>query len=58
MKGCGAASVLEVVEDHQADTYGAGYMMRYAVAVYVLHCFQNKSMQVSPPKPDIHLIAV
>jgi phage-related protein len=48
---------LEVVEDYQGDTYRAVYTVRYATAVYVLHCFQKKSTTgVATPKPDMDLI--
>ncbi len=57
LKGFGGAGVLEVVEDHQGDTYRAVYTVRYAQAVYVLHCFQKKSTHgIATPKPDIDLI--
>ena len=57
LKGFGGAGVLEVVEDHQGDTYRAVYTVRYATAVYVLHCFQKKSTQgIATPKPDMDLI--
>lgn len=35
--------VFELVEDHRGDTYRAVYTVRFAKAVYVLHCFQKKS---------------
>ncbi len=57
LKGFGGAGVLEVVEDHQGDAYRAVYTVRYAAAVYVLHCFQKKSTHgISTPKPDLDLI--
>ena len=57
LKGFGGAGVLEVVEDHQGDTYRAVYTVRYASAVYVLHCFQKKSTSgIATPKPDMDLI--
>lgn len=57
LKGFGGAGVLEVVEDHQGDTYRAVYTVRYATAVYVLHCFQKKSTSgIATPKPDMELI--
>ena len=57
LKGFKGAGVLEVVEDHQGDTYRAVYTVRYATAVYVLHCFQKKSTSgISTPKPDMDLI--
>lgn len=57
LKGFGGAGVLEVVEDCQGDTYRAVYTVRYASAVYVLHCFQKKSSSgIATPKPDMDLI--
>ena len=57
LKGFGSASVLEVVEDWRGDTYRAVYTVRYAHAVYILHCFQKKSVKGSEtPKPDMALI--
>ena len=43
LKGFGGSGVLEVIEDHRGDTYRAVYTVRFASAVYVLHCFQKKS---------------
>lgn len=55
--GAGVLEVLEVVEDFQSDTYRAVYTVRYADAVYVIHCFQKKSTQgIATPKPDLDLI--
>lgn len=57
LKGFGGAGVLEVVEDFQSDTYRAIYTVRYAEAVYVLHCFQKKSTHgIATPKPDVELV--
>jgi phage-related protein len=57
LKGFGGAGVLEVVEDFRGDTYRAVYTLRYAEAVYVVHCFQKKSTQgIATPKPDVELI--
>ena len=36
------AGVLEVVEDHDRNTYRAVYTVRFRWAVYVPHCFQKK----------------
>jgi len=35
--------VYELVEDVRGDTYRVAYTVRFAQAVYVLHCFQKKS---------------
>jgi phage-related protein len=57
MKGFGGASVLEVVDDFDGDTYRAVYTVRFAGVVYVLHAFQKKSKRgTATPKPDLVLI--
>jgi phage-related protein len=43
MKGFGGATVLEVVEDHDGETYRAVYTVAVADALYVLHAFQKKA---------------
>ena len=43
LRGFGGAGVLEVVEDHDGNTYRAVYTVRFAGVVYVLHAFQKKS---------------
>ena len=43
LKGFGGAGVLEVVEHDVSGTYRAVYTVRFAEAVFVLHCFQKKS---------------
>src|SRR5437867_408607 len=43
LKGFGGAGVLEVVEDHDRNTFRAVYTLRFEGAVYVLHVFQKKS---------------
>jgi phage-related protein len=54
LKGFGGASVLEVVEDHDGDTYRAVYTVKFDEAVYVLHCFQKKSKSgISTPKQEM-----
>jgi len=35
--------ILEVVKNHDGDTYRALYTVRFTSAVYVLHAFQKKS---------------
>ncbi len=41
-KGEGSG-VFELVEDYRGDTFRAVFTVRFARAVYVLHCFQKKS---------------
>ena len=53
----GGAGVLEVVADHDGDTYRAVYTVRFADAVYVLHAFQKKSKRgIATPKREIERI--
>lgn len=55
-KGEGAG-VFEIVEDHRGDTYRVAYTVRFAKAVYVLHCFQKKSPSgIRTAKNDVDLI--
>lgn len=57
LKGFGGAGVLEVVEDHDGNTYRSVYTVRFAGVVYVLHVFQKKSKKGSKtPKPEVDLI--
>ena len=57
LKGFGSAGILEVVEDWRGNAYRAVYTVRFAHAVYVLHCFQKKSKQgIQTPKREIELI--
>ena len=44
------ASVLEVVENFDSDTYRAVYTVKLKKAVYVLHVFQKKSKHETSPK--------
>ncbi|MEX0701599.1 MAG: type II toxin-antitoxin system RelE/ParE family toxin [Planctomycetales bacterium] len=43
LKGFGGSGVLEIVDDHDGNTYRAVYTVRFAGVVYVLHAFQKKS---------------
>jgi phage-related protein len=43
LRGFGGASVLEIVDDFDGDTYRAVYTVRFGDAIYVLHAFQKKS---------------
>jgi phage-related protein len=57
LKGFKGASVLEIVEDYDGDTYRAVYTVKLAGVVYVLHIFQKKSKHgIATPKQDIELI--
>ena len=57
LKGFGGRGVLEVVEDHDGNTYRAVYTLRFATAVYVLHAFQKKSKSgIATPKHELDLL--
>lgn len=53
LKGFSGAGVLEVVEDDAGGTYRAVYTVKFAEAVFVLHCFQKKSKSgIATPKAE------
>ena len=57
LKGFGGSGVLEIVEDDAGGTYRAVYTVKFAEAVFVLHCFQKKSKSgIATPKPDMDII--
>lgn len=57
LKGFAGAGVLEIIEDHDGDTYRAVYTVRLASRVYVLHSFQKKSKSgIAAPKAEVNLI--
>lgn len=57
LKGFGGAGVLEIIEDDAGGTYRAVYTVKFAEAVFVLHCFQKKSKSgIATPKPDMEII--
>jgi phage-related protein len=51
------ASVLEIRDDFETDTYRCVYTVQFAQAIYVLHAFQKKSRQgTKTPERDLNLI--
>ena len=57
LKGFGGASVVEILDDYDGDTYRAVYTVKFAGVVYVLHAFQKKSTKgISTPRHDLDLI--
>ena len=49
--------VMEIVESHESNAYRAVYTVRFAKAVYVLHCFQKKSPSgIRTASTDIDLV--
>jgi phage-related protein len=58
LKSFGGRGVLEVIEDHDGNTFRAVYTVRFSTAVYVLHAFQKKSKSgIATPKAELDLIA-
>ena len=57
LKGFGGGGVLEVVEDHDGDTYRAVYTVKFKDVVYLLHAFQKKSRRgAKTPQEDIEIV--
>lgn len=57
LHGFGGAGVLEIIEDHDGNTYRAVYTVRFRKAVYVLHAFQKKSTRgIRTTQRDLDLI--
>lgn len=57
LTGFKGASVLEIVDNYNTDTYRALYTVKFEEAIYVLHAFQKKSKTgIATPKNDINLI--
>ena len=57
LKGFRGTGVLEIVEDHDGNTYRGVYTVRLSGAVYTLHAFQKKSKKGIKTAPhDIAII--
>ncbi len=57
MSGSQLRGVIEVVADHDGDTFRAMYTTRIGDVIYVLHAFQKKSKRgIATPKAEIDLI--
>ena len=57
LKGFKGGGVVEIMDDHDGDTYRAVYTVRFKKAVYVLHAFKKKSKSgIKTPQKDIELI--
>jgi phage-related protein len=51
------AGILEIVEDHDTNTFRTVYTVKFAPAIYVLHAFQKKSKRgIRTPQHEIDLI--
>jgi len=58
LKGFGGRGVLEIVDDHDGETFRGVYTVKFAGAIYVLHCFQKKSKSgTATPKHEMDLIS-
>jgi phage-related protein len=52
-----AGGVLEVVSNHDGDTFRTVYTVRLARAVYVLHAFQKKAKHgIATPQSEIDMV--
>ena len=57
LKGFKGAGVLEVVENHDGNTYRTVYTVRFESAIYVLHAFQKKSKKgIKTPQEELDLV--
>jgi len=50
LQGFGGAGVLEIVEDHDGETYRAVYTVRFAEVVYVPHLSKEVEARCQNPK--------
>lgn len=57
LKAFRGANVMEIVDQHETNTYRAVYTAQFAATIYVLHTFQKKSKRgIATPQKDIELI--
>jgi phage-related protein len=57
LRGYHGAGVLEVVEDHDRETYRAVYTVRFQGVVYALHAFQKKAKKgIATPKHELDVV--
>lgn len=57
LRGFGDAGVLELIRNDSQGTYRGVYTVRFAEAVFVLHCFQKKSKSgIETPEEDMVVI--
>lgn len=56
LKGFGSG-VVELIDNHDGDTYRAVYTVRFDEAIYVLHSFKKKSKHgIRTPQTELELI--
>jgi phage-related protein len=57
LRGYCGSGLVEIIDDHDGDTFRAVYTVRFEGVVYVLHAFQKKSKSgISAPRKDLVLI--
>jgi phage-related protein len=57
LTGFGGASVTEIADYYQRDTYRAVYTVKFSDVLYVLHAFQKKSKKgIATPKTHLDLV--
>jgi phage-related protein len=57
LTGFGGAGVLEVVSDHDGDTFRTVYTVKLPGAVYALHAFQKKSKKgIKTPPAELDIV--
>ena len=57
LTGFKRASVLEITDNYDSNTYRAVYTVQFQEVVYILHTFQKKSKKgIATPKSHIQLI--
>lgn len=58
LKGIGGgASVIEICDDHDGNTYRVMYTVKIGSKIYVLHAFQKKSKKgIETPRTEINII--
>ena len=57
LKGFGGASVMEIIDRYDTNTYRAVYTVQFFNVIYVLHAFQKKSKSgIATSQKDIELI--
>jgi phage-related protein len=58
LKGIGGgATVIEICDDHDGNTYRVMYTVKIGSKLYVLHAFQKKSKKgIETPKSEVEII--
>ncbi len=57
LTGFKGASVLEITDNYNSDTFRAVYTVKFQEVVYILHAFQKKSKKgIATPKSHIQMI--